>query len=69
MKTKENIKVEGYRGTWYVIDETVRDGRKYYLLESEKWGDEAPHLLVDAKMNVIADDMYDNIEEQIDCSL
>ena len=69
MKTKENIRVEGYRGTWYVIDEAVRDGRRYYLLESEKWGDEAPNLLTDAEMNVIADDMYDNIEEQLDCSL
>ncbi len=69
METKENIRVEGYRGTWYVIAETVTDGRKYYLLESEKWGDEAPNLLTDAEMNVIADDMYDNIEEQLDCSL
>lgn len=67
MKTKENIRVEGYRGTWYVIAETVTDGRKYYLLESEQWGYKAPHLLVDAEMNVIAphlaDGMYDNIEE------
>lgn len=45
MKT-EGIKIKGYTGTWYVVDERVQEGQSYYLLESEIYGDEAPALIV-----------------------
>ena len=44
------MKFEGYKGTFYVIDESIRFDGHYYLLESEIYGDEAP-ALVGLKVN------------------
>lgn len=56
----ENIKVDGYRGTWYVIDSTTYNGKKYFLLEHEYYGDETCCLIVDKNGNFI-DETYDDI--------
>ena len=42
MEKLENIKVEDYRGLWYVIDEDMG----YLLLEHQTYGDETCHLVV-----------------------
>ena len=59
---KHNIKLEGYRGTWYVIGETVynwkNELKKLYLLESELWGDEVPSIIIDKDYNIIMDSVY-----------
>lgn len=54
----EGIKIKGHRGTWYVIDEAVYDGKRLYLLESEIWGDEVASLIVDEDCDVILDDVW-----------
>lgn len=59
--TTENIKINGYRGTWYVIDSTIRTGIKYYLLESEQYGDEVSALVINQFGNVISE-TYDDID-------
>jgi len=56
----ENIKVDGYRGTWYVIDSAIYNGRKYFLLEHEYYGDETCGLIVDSRGNFVAE-TYDDI--------
>lgn len=60
---KENIKIEGHVGTWYVIDETEWKGEKVYLLEHETYGDEAACLIVDNKLNIILEDVWNGLEE------
>lgn len=52
------IKVEGHRGTWYVVlKEVVLDKKQntktVYVLESEIWGEDAPHIYADYMGNVI----------------
>ncbi|MEG0909713.1 MAG: hypothetical protein RSH78_05075 [Bacilli bacterium] len=66
---KRNIKIEGHFGTWYVIDETIYVGKRYYLLEHEELGDLADCLIVDEEKNIIVshvcngfDDMYEELE-------
>ena len=54
----EGIRINGYKGTWYKVDKTIYKGKTYYALESEIWGDEAPWLIVDAKGNVILDEVW-----------
>ncbi|MGL4949422.1 MAG: hypothetical protein ACRC5M_03485 [Anaeroplasmataceae bacterium] len=54
----EGIRVEGHRGTWYVIlKEVVKDrdnkSKTVYVLESEIWGEDCNHLYVDYQANVI----------------
>lgn len=63
----EGIKIKGHRGTWYVIDEAVYDGKRLYLLESEIWGDEVASLIVDEDCNVILDDVWNGFFDYEEC--
>ncbi len=60
---KEGLKVAGYYGSWYVIDEGFFNSSPCYLLEHEKYGDEAPCLIVDSKLHVIAEDVYNGFSD------
>ena len=60
---KESIKVKGHVGSWYVIDQTIYNGKEVYLLEHETYGDEAASLIVDAKLNVILDDVWNGFDD------
>nr|DAW40890.1 MAG TPA: Large polyvalent protein-associated domain 18 [Caudoviricetes sp.] len=66
MKNK-GIKIKGHRGTWYVIDKAVYDGKRLYLLESEIWGDEVASLIVDEDCNVILDDVWNGFSDYEEC--
>lgn len=48
-----NLKIDGYLGTWYVIDEKTHNGSKLYLLESELYGEDAAHLVVNENLDII----------------
>lgn len=63
----EGIKIKGHRGTWYIIDETVYDGKRLYLLESEIWGDEVASLIVDEDCNVVLDDVWNGFFDYEEC--
>lgn len=41
----ENIRIEGYRGTWHEIDRTYINNELYIFFEHETYGDETEHLL------------------------
>lgn len=58
----EHIKVAGYKGTWYVIEEVTKEDELYYVLEHETYGDETEWLCIkveDGKVKLIYDDFYD----------
>lgn len=55
---KENIKLDGHRGTFYVIDSKQQDGKEIFLLESEQFGDEANHVVVNSEMKVLLSNEY-----------
>ena len=55
---KDGIKVEGHRGTWYVIDEAEYDGKKLYLLEHETYGDEAASVIIVDEGNLVLEDVW-----------
>lgn len=64
---REGIKVPGHRGTWYVIDEAVYDGKVLYLLEHEQYGDEAACVIVDSEGNLILEDVWNGFEDYEEC--
>ena len=67
---REGIKVEGHKGTWYVVDEAVYEGRQMYMLEHETYGDGVAWIIVDSDLNIVLEDVYDgwsDLEEAIDC--
>ena len=51
---RDEIKIEGMKGTWYVIDEKLWNDEIVYLLESEQHGDEAPCIIANENLKVIA---------------
>lgn len=69
-KELDGIKVEGHRGTWYVIDASDCPILKHtvFLLEHEQFGDEAAGLIVDEDFRVVLDDVwngFDDLAEEI----
>ena len=62
----DGITVEGHTGTWYVINETVHNGRPIFLLEHEEHGDDALGIVVYADCNIVCEDVYDDFPECLD---
>lgn len=60
---KENIKIKGHIGTWYVIDEAEWKGEKVFLLEHEIYGDEAACLIVNEKLEIILEDVWNGFDD------
>lgn len=60
---RTGIKIEGYKGTWYIIDESVADIGNIYLLESEQWGEDVASLIVDKDYNIILEDVCNGLDE------
>lgn len=75
-RTSDHIKVEGHTGTWYVIDEGVFEltpdtpageaitlHARLFLLEHEKYGDEAACVIVDENGKLLLDDVYNGFDD------
>jgi len=60
---KENIKIVGHKGTWYVIDEKTVGGEQLFLLEHETYGDESASLIVNKNLEVVLDDVYNGFDD------
>jgi hypothetical protein len=56
----DGIKLSGHRGTWYVIDEAVHNGRHVFLVQHEQLGDETEALAVLEDGTIICDEIYDD---------
>lgn len=60
---KQGIKIEGHKGTWYVIGETTYKNRKVYLLENEVYGDESNALIVNEDLSILKDNVWNGFDE------
>jgi hypothetical protein len=52
-ENSDNIKVEGHKGTWYVVGkESIKDmngvRKMVFALKHEEYGDEANHIFVNS---------------------
>lgn len=61
----DGIRLNGRFGKWYVFDSTERNGKKYFILEHETYGDEAGWIVVDEEGNEIIE-TWDDIETALD---
>ena len=61
----DHISVRQHFGTWYPIDQAEIDGKMYFLLEHEEYGDEAANIIVDEKGILYAQDVYDGFSPEI----
>lgn len=54
--------IEDYIGRYYLIGSVKLKGKKYLLLESVRYGDEAPAIVMDMHGNLIGE-TYDSLDE------
>lgn len=59
----DGITIEGYTGTWYVIDTNETPFGDLFLLESEVYGDETASLIVDENGLLLLDDVWNGFED------
>ena len=53
-----NIALEGFNDKFYVISKMIIDDKPYFLLENERYGDEAPDVICDENKNVFIENAY-----------
>lgn len=63
---REGIKVEGHRGTWYVIVETAYKGVPLFLLEHETYGEDADHIVINAEGTLIMEEVVGGVAEVLE---
>ena len=61
----EQIAVAQHIGTWHPIEKQEIDGRLYFLLEHDTYGDEVASVIVDEKGILYAQEVYDGFSQDI----
>lgn len=56
--------LEGRKGNWMATDETVVDGRQFFLMASETYGRSAAYAVVDAQGRKAAEDTMEGFDEK-----
>lgn len=59
----KNIKIEGHKGSYYVIDSLQTMIGKLFLLEHEYYGEESPCIIVDIEGSVVLTGVYDGFND------
>jgi hypothetical protein len=59
------ISVKQHMGTWHPIEQQEIDGKDYFLLEHDTYGQDAAAIIVDASGILYAQDVYDGFSEEI----
>ena len=55
--------IDGYEGTWYVVDTEIVDGKEIFLLENEEYGDETFGIIIDKDRNVLVDEAWNGFAD------
>jgi hypothetical protein len=59
----KDLKVEGHRGKWYVIDNGFHNSNEVFLLEHQTYGEDVPCLIVDKSGKIILEDVFNGLSE------
>ena len=62
MDTK-GIEVEGHEGTWHPVEMQELNGRQFFLLEHETYGDSVAKVIVDDDGTLFAEDLWNGFDE------
>lgn len=60
-KNNESISIDGYIGTWHLIDAKEMNNEKYYMYEHDEYGDHTAFVITDKDLNPVTETM-DGIE-------
>lgn len=62
-ENSDEIIIDGYEGTWYVVDTEIVDGKELFLLENEEYGDETFGIIIDRDRNVLVDEAWNGFAD------
>lgn len=62
-ENSDEIIIDGYEGTWYVVDTETVDGKELFLLENEEYGDETFGIIIDKDRNVLVDEAWNGFSD------
>ena len=63
METKGFV-LDGRKGSWMASDETIIDGKQFFLMESETYGWSAAYAVVDDQGRKVAEDTYNGFDDR-----
>ena len=52
----DDFKIEGTKGNWIAADETIVDGRQFFLLQNDIYKDDVPYVVVSEDGKVVTDE-------------
>lgn len=52
----DDFKVEGTKGNWIAADETIVDGRQFFLLQNDVYKDDVPYVVVSEDGKIVTDE-------------
>ena len=59
----DSLIIDGYEGTWYVVDTETVDGKEIFLLENEEYGDETFGIIIDRDRNILIDEAWNGFAD------
>ena len=59
----KGIEVEGHEGTWHPVEVQELNGRQFFLLEHETYGDSVAKVIVDDDGTLFAEDLWNGFDE------
>lgn len=59
----DELVIDGYEGTWYVVDAETIDGKELFLLENEDYGDETFGIIIDKDRNVLVGEVWNGFSD------
>jgi len=60
---KEHVKIERHIGTWYEINDITINGKSYYLMEHETYGEDAPCVAIREDGSLLLEDIWNGIAD------
>ena len=63
METKGFV-LDGRKGSWMASDETIIDGKQFFLMESETYGWSAAYAVVDDQGRKVGEDTYSGFDDR-----
>lgn len=52
----DDFKIEGTKGNWIAADETIVDGKQFFLLQNDIYKDDVPYVVVSEEGRVVTDE-------------
>ena len=62
-KDTKGIEVEGHEGTWHPVEMQELNGRQFFRLEHETYGDSVAKVIVDDDGELFAEDLWNGFDE------